>query len=269
MGFRKNTDVAKSGEGHKNRQFVTALARGMTILSAFRADDRWLSNAELARRTSLPKPTVSRLTFTLMSLGYLDLDEETGFYLLHPHILSLGYPVLQRLSIRQIARPFIRELANSCQGTVSIGLRDGLNMIVIDRVRRSSMTAVPVDIGAWREMATSAMGRSYIAAVNAEERQKLFEEMEASYGTRWPKLKAAIDSELEAFAEKGYCTSAGDWMPEYNAVGAPLAMRDGTILTFNCGGLNNRIPEKDLPGLGVRLVETVRRLEQIHTDTGG
>ena len=117
MSFRKNTELAKSGDGHKNRQFVTALARGIDILSAFQAEDRWLSNAELARRTELPKPTVSRLTFTLMSLGFLDLDEDTGLYLLHPRILSLGYPVLQRLSIRQVARPFIRELANSCQGT--------------------------------------------------------------------------------------------------------------------------------------------------------
>lgn len=268
MGFRKNTEIAKSGQGYKNRQFVNALARGMDILKAFRTEDRWLSNAELSRRTNLPKPTVSRLTFTLMSLGYLDLDEETGFYLLHPHILSLGYPVLQRLSIRQIARPYIQELAEYCQGTVSIGLRDGLNMIIIIRVRHSSMADVPVDIGAWREMATSAMGRAYIAAAGAEERTKLFEEMEAAYGKRWPELKAAIDSDLSAYVEKGYCTSAGDWMTEYNAVGAPLALRDGTILAVNCGGLRSKISKDDLPDLGVRLVETTRKLERIHRDTG-
>lgn len=268
MGFRKNTEIAKSGEGHKNRQFVTALARGMEILKAFRSEDRWLSNAELARRTKLPKPTVSRLTFTLMSLGYLDLDEETGFYLLHPHILSLGYPVLQRLSIRQVARPFCQELADACQGVVSIGLRDGLNMIIISRVRHSSMAGVPVDIGAWREMATSSMGRGYIAAISAEEREKLYKEMEAAYGSRWPELKAAIDKELTGYAEKGYCISAGDWLPEYNAVGAPLTMQDGTILAFNCGGLRNKISKDELPELGERLVETLRRVQQFQRDTG-
>lgn len=267
MGFRKNTELAKSGDGHKNRQFVTALARGIDILSAFQAEDRWLSNAELARRTKLPKPTVSRLTFTLMSLGFLDLDEDTGLYLLHPRILSLGYPVLQRLSIRQVARPFIRELANSCQGTSSIGMRDRLNMIIIDRVRHSSMTAIPVDIGAWREMATSALGRAYIAATGTQERDKLFDEMKAFYGNRWPKLRASIDSNISAYAKNGYCISAGDWTPGYNAVGAPLTMRDGTILALTCGGLSNRIPVEDLPYLGDRLVETLRKIEQIHSDT--
>ena len=41
------------------------------MLACFRSGDKALGNQEIARRTGLPKPTVSRLTFTLSSLGYL------------------------------------------------------------------------------------------------------------------------------------------------------------------------------------------------------
>src|SRR5690606_20818969 len=54
-----------------DRKFITALARGLDVLSVFRPDDRLLGNQEIAARTGLPKPTVSRLTYTLTKLGYL------------------------------------------------------------------------------------------------------------------------------------------------------------------------------------------------------
>lgn len=44
------------------RLFVTALARGLDVLGAFRSGDRSLGNPELAERTGLPKPTISRIT---------------------------------------------------------------------------------------------------------------------------------------------------------------------------------------------------------------
>src|SRR5262245_41883184 len=56
----------------KDRQFVTALARGLEILRAFIPNDGPLGNGEIAQRTGLPKPTVARLTHTLTRLGYLN-----------------------------------------------------------------------------------------------------------------------------------------------------------------------------------------------------
>ncbi|MAH84537.1 MAG: hypothetical protein CBB68_09430 [Rhodospirillaceae bacterium TMED8] len=113
MGGRKNTDLVAAGKATKSRQCVRSLARGPEVLKVFDANDRGLSNAEIANRTAFPKPTVSRLTFTLLALGYLHLDAETGRYSLHPHILSLGYPVLSPLSIREVARPMMQEMADS------------------------------------------------------------------------------------------------------------------------------------------------------------
>jgi len=41
------------------------------VLRAFQPNDGLLGNQEIAARTNLPKPTVSRLTYTLTKLGYL------------------------------------------------------------------------------------------------------------------------------------------------------------------------------------------------------
>ena len=74
----------------KDRQFVNALARGLELLRCFQPGDTELGNAELARRTGMPKPTVSRLTYTLTKLGYLAFSESRGTYRLAAGVLALG-----------------------------------------------------------------------------------------------------------------------------------------------------------------------------------
>ena len=266
LGTRKNIELAASAEASEDRQFVKSLARGFKVLSAFRAEDRGVSNAELAQRTGLPKPTLSRLTFTLLSLGYLHLDEDTGRYFLHPHILTLGYPVLRQLSIREFARPLMQELADSVRGAVGLGMRDGLNIIIIERTRHRTMATWPMDIGVARDLATTALGRAHIVALDEKERQKLLEEIRADDETRWAEIKRGIDDSLKSYADNGYTLSVGDWGPEYNAVGVPLKLHDGTILSFNCGGYANRLNPDQLKQMGEKLILMVKQLSRVHGD---
>src|SRR5215469_5383641 len=77
-----------------DRKFVAALARGLEVLRAFTATDGLLGNGEIVERTGLPKPTVSRLTYTLTKLGYLTYVERLGKYQLAPAALALGYSAL-------------------------------------------------------------------------------------------------------------------------------------------------------------------------------
>jgi Fic family protein len=72
MGNRKRQIPAfRRNVGPRHPQFVIALARGIAILNSFERSNGLLGNQEIARLTNLPKATVSRLTFTLASLGYL------------------------------------------------------------------------------------------------------------------------------------------------------------------------------------------------------
>ncbi len=264
MGTRKNIELATSLAASEDRQFVKSLARGFNVLSAFRAEDRGVSNAELASRTGLPKPTLSRLTFTLLSLGYLHLDEDSGRYYLHPHILTLGYPVLRQLSIREFARPLMQELADSVRGAVVLGIRDGISMIVIERARHRSMATWPLDIGVARDMATTALGRAYIAALDEKDRRALLREVRADDEGRWKEVKRGIDDAIKSYTDNAYTLSAGDWVPEYTAVGVPLKLYDGTILSFNCGGYTNRLKPKQQRQMGEKLIHMVEQLSRVH-----
>jgi DNA-binding IclR family transcriptional regulator len=65
-------------------QVSSALVRGLEILRSFTPNDISLGNQELIDRTGLPKATISRLTLTLVNLGYLNYDDNLGRYSIGP-----------------------------------------------------------------------------------------------------------------------------------------------------------------------------------------
>ena len=263
MAVRQDTTRAASEDAEADRRYVTALARGLQVLQTFRAEDNGLSNAELANRTGFPKPTVSRLTFTLLSLGYLDIDRDTGRYSIHPHILTLGYPVLQRLSIREIARPYMRELADSCRSAVAMAMRDGLDMIVIERSRHETMMTIPVDIGVGRQLATSALGRAYLAAIQPAEREDLLWQIKSTDEKNWPRIRAGIEENLSRFMERGFTLSDGEWRNDYTSVAVPLVLSDRTIVSFSNGGTRGRFSAAEIEEMGRKLVDMVGQVGRI------
>jgi DNA-binding IclR family transcriptional regulator len=194
-----------------DRHFVNALARGLELLACFRHGDRMLGNQDLARRCGLPKSTVSRLTNTLTKLGYLVFVEESAKYSLGTATLSLGSAMLARLDIRKLAHPLMQELAEFGQCMVSLGTRDRLSMVYIDVVRGSAAVTLSLDMGARIQIATSAMGRAYLTAVPAQERDDIMERVrELAADQRWPELTEGVARAMRDIRELGVCCSFGE-----------------------------------------------------------
>ena len=103
----------------KDRQFVTALARGLDILRAFHAGEGMLGNQEIAHRTGLPKPTVARLTHTLTELGYLNYIRRFRKYELGASVLALGYAAISSMDVRRASRQPLETLAHSLNASTA------------------------------------------------------------------------------------------------------------------------------------------------------
>lgn len=223
-----------------DRHFVTALSRGLDVLSAFRARDRMLGNQEIARRCGLPKSTVSRLTYTLTKLGYLEhADDGTGNqgYRLGSAVLALGSTMLARMDVRALARPLMQELADHSQAMVSLGVRDRLSMIYVENCRSESALTLSLDVGSRIPLATTAMGRAYLALCGEAERAELLARVQQRHAGDWPRIHDGVQRALEEYHQLGCCSSFGDWQKDVNAVA--IAFRSPTgrgVMAINCGG---------------------------------
>jgi len=246
-----------------DRNFVTALARGLEILRCFGPNDEVLGNAEIAKRTGIPKPTVSRLTYTLTRLGYLRYSERLEKYQLGAGVLALGYGYLASIGVRAIARPLMQELADATDCQVSLGSPDRLSMVYLEVCQGAGPLILRVGVGARLPMATSAIGRAYLAVLPESERERYCRAFQQQDPENWPRIKEGLERAIEDYRRLGFCMSEGAWDPDISGVAVPLLVGDaGSIMVFNCGGSSLRLSQRVLEQkLGPRLVEMVRRVE--------
>jgi DNA-binding IclR family transcriptional regulator len=248
-----------------DRNFVVALARGLEVLRAFQPNDGLLGNQEIAARTKLPKPTVSRLTYTLTRLGYLTPVPRFEKYQLAPAAMALGYAALANLGVQHLSEPYREEVMRATGGAVAVGGRDRLSMIYFGQSRSGLTLGVQLDVGSRIPIATTAMGRAYIWALPEDERAALLRELRDHYGNRWPRMRDGIERSGETVARYGFTMSAGDWQDDVSAVGVALKLNDGTgPYAFNCGAPAFRFTEERLrTDIGPRLVAMVRSIEAL------
>lgn len=248
----------------EDRHFVTALARGLDLLACFRSGDKLLGNQELAERSKLPKSTVSRLTYTLTKLDYLQYDEQAGKYRLGTATLALGSAMLSRLDIRQLARPMMQEIADFSRAMVSLGMRDRLSMIYVENCRSQAALTLRLDVGSRIPIASTAMGRAYLAEIPASERNDILERVRDLDELAWPSLRDKVMRSIEEYHRLGCCTSFGDWQPDVNAIAIAFRPNEGAApLSINCGGpAFNLTPEFLLSEVRPRLVEMIQRLQR-------
>ena len=249
--------------GGSDRKFVSALARGLEVLRAFTPSEGLLGNGELVARTGLPKPTVTRLTYTLTKLGYLTYVERLGKYQLAPAALALGYSALANMRIRQLARGPMQKLADYADASIALGTRDRLDLIYVEHCRSRHGVMLRLGLGSRIPIANTAMGRALIAGLPEAERDWLLGYMRREAGKGWPKLRGGIERAIEDVATRGFTLALGEWERDINAVGVPLLAPDGSgAFAFNCGAPSFHFTRDRLErDIGPRLVNLVRNVE--------
>lgn len=207
----------KPGKTAANR----SLERGIELLRAFRPGSDLLGNGELAERTGLSRPTVSRLTQTLVGMGMLQQEPSRKGYRLAPAVLSLAHAMRSGSAVLQAAAPLMRALAQGRQINVGLAAADRDEMVYLESIRYSRRAAFRNVVSGQRvPMELTSLGRAFLAATSDSRRKTLLELFRRRRGSQWPALAREIELAIASVRERGYC--AASWQAEVVAVATPL-----------------------------------------------
>lgn len=255
---------ARRGDAGSETQFVESVARAVAILTAFRADDAPLGNSELAERTGLTKPTVSRLTYTMTKCGMLIYNSRFRVYELGPSVHALGYIAARTSGVRQIAGPLMRQLADRANFNIGLGSRDGSTMVYLEAFEGGALVGLRLSGGSRLPILQSAMGRAYLCALESEQRDAILADLEPLQKENWTVLMSKLERARQEFLSQGFCTSIGDWRPDINGLAAPIiSPADGQVYAVNLGGPSYLLPEDRIrTELGPKVVDLVKDVEK-------
>ncbi|WP_179381151.1 IclR family transcriptional regulator [Jannaschia marina] len=250
-----------------DRRFATTLARGLSVLRAFRPSDDGLSNAEISERTGLPKSTVSRLTFTLQSLGYLTHARHHDRYRPGPALLVLGNTAASTISFIDMAGPLMQRLADET-GTLSLLLvRDGAKMLVVKTWRPRAVASLWLEVGHRLPFNGSSSGQTLLAALSPPAFARVVEEAGEDRGltpARAEEIRRETGGQLFA---QGFAIAdpAHYFASQIHAVATPFHPRDlSEPVIFTCGAMPEMLTVARMQEeVGPRLRATVAELERI------
>ena len=205
------------------------------MLRCFTAARRELGTSEIARLLGLPQPTVWRLCRTLQDEGYLLPGQGGDRLQLSPAVLGLGYSALASTPIADIARPAMQELASRFGAACSMGIRNGLQLMLIQRCQGHSDLILNLHIGSQLSLASSASGAAYIANLPAADRNVLLDEIRSSDPATWPAREAVIASALRQYAEYGFVMDCGGYHPRISTAAVAFTGVDGQSYSLSCG----------------------------------
>jgi len=235
-GTKAGEDGKSAAAPKKDRQFVTALARGLAVLRCFSTDQRELGSSAIARMTNLPQPTVWRLCKTLMDEGYLLPAVGGEKFQLSPAVLSLGYSALATIPITEIAKPTMTAIADRFKAGCSMGVYDGSGMLLVQRSQSPNATVVlNLHVGSRLPLAGSLIGMAYICAIRDDERDELLEKIRTSDEQNWPTFKMRIEDALREFREYGYIVDLGGLHSRISTAATAFRSSDGQVYSITCG----------------------------------
>lgn len=203
----------------------------MALLEAISESHLPVSLKHLAGQAGLHPSTAHRILSVMVESRLIDRIEP-GAYRLGIRLLELGNLVRSRLNVRQEALPFMESLHQELQETVNLSVRQGDDIVYVERTssNRSMMRVVQI-IGARAPLHITAVGKIYLAEDSVEQCRGYAERtgLPAFTGNTLTTF-ANLSRELERVKRRGYAFDNEEAEKGVACIGAGIRDEDGKLI---------------------------------------
>jgi DNA-binding IclR family transcriptional regulator len=141
---------------------ASVVSRALGLLYAFDERHRRLTLTELATRARLPLPTAHRLVGDLVAGGALVRGED-GRYAVGRRLWDVGLLAPVQTGLQQVASPFLNDIHATTRATVHLAIRDGLQVLYVDRLSGRASVPVVSQVGSRLPLHATGVGKVLLA----------------------------------------------------------------------------------------------------------
>ncbi|SIT42065.1 Transcriptional regulator, IclR family (fragment) [Paraburkholderia piptadeniae] len=119
------------------------------------------------------RSTTHRLVSSLVQARYL--RQVQGGYLLGPKLIELGTIALEQMPLTTVARPHLESLAELTHDTIHLGVRDGDDVLYIDKIPGTRGLEMRSRVGHRMPLASTGIGKAMMLDLVPDQWQSLFD----------------------------------------------------------------------------------------------
>ena len=214
-----------SRTGKPALRLVESVQRAFAVVDALAEADEDLGTNELARQTGINASSVSRLLATLVEGRIVEHVPETGRYRLGPRLLQLGGIVLDRLDLRHLAAPRLRELVRLTGETATLSVAGERDAVTVDFLQSRSSVQSIAHVGRQSVAHATATGKVLLAFG----RRPLPPGPLKAYTEHTVTNRSVLVAELDRVREQGFAENLRERDADLHAVAAPVAGSRGEL----------------------------------------
>lgn len=246
-----------------NPMITQSVTRALAILSCFSDEQPELRVIDFSKKLSLTQSNVSRLLTTMVSLGYVEKDENSGLYRLGHQIITLGGIALNNSEIRKHALPDLYDLERQLGLGANLAVLNAQNMFYLAHVDSHRSPRMYTLLGRSNPLYNTGIGKVLLAHLGADEVNMILDHTSlAAYTEKTITNRDLLMKELEIVRNRGYAMELEELALGRACIAAPLRGRSGKVVAgiSLSGPLSEiRLPERERE-LSSILIEVADRI---------
>lgn len=209
---------------------VQSIERAAAILRSFSETEPELGVTELSQRMGLHKSTISRIIATLQHEGLVGQNPETGKYRLGVGLVSLAGVALGRINVRGAAQPYLDELVQETQETVTVDILAGAVCLIVEQKESPQPVRYVSWIGRRFPLHCTASGKVLLAALAESERAALLTFPLRKYTNNTITIAESLRVALAEVADNCYAIALEEYEAGFGAISAPIFNHAGHVV---------------------------------------
>lgn len=259
--------MAQASKTVKRVATVRSLDKALFILDLIGTKNASIDLASLAREARMPKTTTLRMLNTLVRRNFLSYDPATKTYSLGISLIYLGKKAEEQFNLTRILRPFLVEISNEVQETVSLVLLDYDTAVYIDQIISKNLIRAVPSIGSHLQLYCTASGKMFLSEFDEEELEDYLQTHPLHPLT--PKTitdPLQLRKELLQIKQQGYSIDNEETELGGFCIAVPVRNQTGRLTAvFSITGPAERIRSKNLE----RLTSYLKSISQKASETLG
>jgi len=242
------SQVSSHIDGHAgDPNFMTSLARGLTVIQAFSQRQHELTVSQISAKTGFSRAAVRRCLYTLAKLGFASTDDSRHFHL-RPRVLALGHSYISSMPLAARAQPILENVSHILHESCSIAALDKTEIIYIARVNVTRIMSIDLGVGSRLPAFCTSMGRVLIADMPADRLDEFLARVEFKHYTeRTVANPDKLRQILRLVQRNGYCMVDQELESGLRSLAVPIRDSTGRVVAaLNVGTHAQRVPIHDL-----------------------
>lgn len=229
-------------------QFVTSLARGLSVLRSFGPDRPEQTIGQVAEATGLSPAVTRRFLLTLVRLGYLRQVDRR--FVLAPQVLELGASYSDSMNLAEVAQPHLQQIRDETGDSVSLTTLVGTDIMHLAHLQTERLLRFAVTQGSRVPAYVSATGRAMLATLGDARLDAFF--AAAELPSRTPHTVTGEDrlrEQLATVRHAGYALVVDELDVGITVIGVPV-MPDGStaVAGISCAVASGLCPPEEFVG---------------------